>query len=166
MGVKWTTVKNRFPDVEAAVKGLDGRSVKVGVMGGEHAWLAGIHEYGCKIPVTPKMRVWLHAHGLHLKPTTQYITIPERSFLRGGFDAKNGEVLSSAERLMPLVIDGSMSPEDFLETVGVTLSTAIKEYARDLDSPPNHPFTQDRKGSGNPLVDTGTMIESIGYEVE
>ena len=55
MGVKWKTVKNEFPKMEQSIKSLSGKKVNVGVLGGEHAWLAGIHEYGCKIPVTPKM---------------------------------------------------------------------------------------------------------------
>ena len=86
MGVKWKTVKNEFPKMEQSIKSLSGKKVNVGVLGGEHAWLAGIHEYGCKIPVTPKMRAWFAYQGFPLKKSTTVITIPERSFLRAGFD--------------------------------------------------------------------------------
>ena len=44
--------------------------------------IAAVHEYGCTIRVTDKMRGYLHSQGLHLKKTTQFIRIPERSFLR------------------------------------------------------------------------------------
>lgn len=44
--------------------------------------IAAIHEYGCTIQVTPKMRGYLHSQGLHLKASTNFIRIPERSFLR------------------------------------------------------------------------------------
>ena len=37
-----------------------------------------IHEYGCVVKVTPKMRNYLHSIGIHLKPTTMTITIPPR----------------------------------------------------------------------------------------
>ena len=70
---------------ERAAAELNGRRVNVGVYG-EQAWLAGIHEYGCKIKVTDKMRAYLHSQGLHLKDSTEYITIPERAFLRNGYD--------------------------------------------------------------------------------
>lgn len=167
MGVKWTTKKNQFPKMETSIKQLDGKKVSVGVLGGgESAWLASIHEYGCKIPVTEKMRKYLGATGLHLKKTTKYIVIPERGFLRNGYDESKDEVLNSAEQTLGDVIGGTMSTDQFLEIVGLLLSTKIKDYARDLDSPPNHPYTVERKGSSNPLVSTGDMIGSITYKVE
>jgi hypothetical protein len=58
-----------------------------------------------------------------------------------------------------------MSADDMLDLCGQQLSTAIKKYARDLSSPPNRPYTIEQKGSSNPLVDTGAMIESITWEV-
>lgn len=165
MGVKWKTTKNKFPEMERAAAELNGRRVNVGVYG-EQAWLAGIHEYGCKIKVTDKMRAYLHSQGLHLKDSTEYITIPERAFLRNGYDLNRGKVAGGAENAMPAVLDGSMDTDSFLKMVGLILSSSIKDYATSLDSPPNHPFTSNQKGSSNPLVDTGDMINSITYEVE
>lgn len=165
MAVKWKTKKNKFPKMERAAAELNGRRINVGVYG-EQAWLAGIHEYGCKIKVTDKMRAYLHSQGLHLKDSTEYITIPERAFLRNGYDLNRGKVADDAENALPAVLDGSMDTDSFLKMVGLILSSDIKDYAISLDSPPNHPFTSDRKGSSNPLVDTGDMIDSITYEVE
>lgn len=165
MGVKWKITKNKFPEMERAAAELNGRRVNVGVYG-EQAWLAGIHEYGCKIKVTDKMRAYLHSQGLHLKDSTEYITIPERAFLRNGYDLNRGKVAGDAENAMPAVLDGSMDTDSFLKMVGLILSSSIKDYATSLDSPPNHPFTSNQKGSSNPLVDTGDMINSITYEVE
>lgn len=165
MGVKWKTNINKFPQMERAAAELNGRRVNVGVYG-EQAWLAGIHEYGCKIPVTDKMRAYLHTQGLHLKASTEFITIPERAFLRNGYDLNRDGAISSAESVLPTVLDGSMDSIRFLEMVGLILSSGIKDFATSLDSPPNHPFTTERKGSSNPLVDTGDMIGSIIYKVE
>ncbi|MDR1514919.1 MAG: hypothetical protein LBS45_04425 [Synergistaceae bacterium] len=50
--------------------------------GGDIVDIAWVHEFGASIEVTPKMRAYLHHEGLHLKPSTEYIHIPERSFLR------------------------------------------------------------------------------------
>ena len=165
MKVKWKTKKNLLPGMEAAVKSLNGRKVTVGVSGADNAYLAMIHEYGCKIQVTDKMRAYLNQHGLHLKASTSEITIPERSFLRTGYDQNRDQVLASARAALDAVMIGTMEPEKYLEMVGLLLSSAIKDYAVSLNTPPNHPYTVAQKGSSNPLVDTGDMIESITYEV-
>lgn len=166
MAVRYKTVKNKFPEMKTSIKKLDGAKVNVGVLEGEHAWLAAIHEYGCRIPVTPKMRAWFHYQGVHLKESTKEIIIPERAFLRGGFDENSEKVIASAEAAVAKVIDGSMSDEKLLEFIGLQLATAIKKYAVDLREPPNSSFTTKKKGSSNPLVDTGDMINGITFEVE
>lgn len=50
--------------------------------GGALANIAAVHEFGCTIKVTPKMRAYLHYQGIHLKASTQYITVPPRPYLR------------------------------------------------------------------------------------
>lgn len=167
MGVKWKTTKNNFPKMQAAVERLDGKKVSVGVLGGgEQSWLASIHEYGCKIEVTPKMRAYLASTGLYLKATTTHITIPERAFLRNGYDENKDDVIRKAEAILGDVIGGTMTPEQLFELVGLLLKSRIQDYARELDSPPNHPYTVQQKGSSNPLVDSGSMINAISYKVE
>ena len=167
MGVKWKTTKNEFPKMERAIKQINGKKVSVGVLGGgEQSWLASIHEYGCIIKVTPKMRAYLAATGLHLKATTTQITIPERAFLRNGFDKCKDDVIDKAEKLLGDVLGGTMSENQLFELVGLLLKSGIQDYARELDSPPNHPYTVERKGSSNPLIDSGDMIGAISYKVE
>lgn len=165
MGVKIKTKLNKFPEMQARINDLNGKKIKVGVTG-EHAWLAAIHEYGCKITITPKMRAWLRSNGLPVRASTTHITIPERSFLRGGFDNCHDEVSKKIGMLLPLVIDGKISEHTFIDTTGTLFRDRVKDYAVSLNTPPNHPFTVERKGSSNPLVSTGDMINSINYEVE
>lgn len=167
MAVRWKTKVNKFPEMQASVKTLDGMDINVGyIEGGELAWLASIHEYGCIIPVTPKMRVWLHANGLHLKKSTTQIVIPERSFLRAGFDEHNEEVLRQVDALIGDVVEGAMSAQEFGKVIGLLLKSKIQEFAIDLKSPALHPFTVSRGGGTNPLVGTGAMIGAIDYEVK
>jgi hypothetical protein len=49
--------------------------------------LAELHEReeGTRIKVTPKMRAYLHARGLHLKRTTTEIFIPGRPYIKPAF---------------------------------------------------------------------------------
>ena len=60
----------------------DEEHVYIGVKKGKSGDIAGVHEFGCTIEVTPKMRAFLHYNGVHLKNTTTYINIPPRPFLR------------------------------------------------------------------------------------
>ena len=162
MSVKWKTVKNEFPEVKSRIEGIGGKSVQVGA-NWANAWLASIQEYGCTIRVTPKMRAYLHRQGLHLKDSTKTIEIPERSFLRSGHDKYIDEVLKIIEKAIGQVISGKMSEQEFMDLVGEQMATHIKTYMRDLSSPPNHPFTKEQKGSSNPLIDTGQLVESITW---
>lgn len=166
MGAKTKTTINKLPEVAATLKTIGNRTIKVGAFEGENAWLAGIHEYGCTINVTPKMRIFLHRQGFHLSPNTKTIHIPERSFLRNGHDENADRILKQAERALKLVVGGKMSIDKWLDMYGQQFATAIKTYIRDLSSPENHPFTVEQKGSSNPLVDTGGLIESISFRKE
>lgn len=159
----YKTKKDNLTGMIKSLKLLDGQGVEVGVLKGEHAWLAAIHEYGCDITVTPKMRAYLHSRGLHLRKTTTSIHIPERSFLRTGYDQNRDAVLAKANMLLTEVVTGRMSARGCKTAVGMELASKIKDHALAIKNPPNHPFTTDQKGSSNPLVDTGDMIASITW---
>lgn len=165
MGVTWKTKVNKLPQIEKSLKGLEGKHVEIGAFNGEHAWLAGIHEYGLNIEVTPKMRAYLHGQGLHLKDTTQYIKIPERAFLRNGHDENAKRIMKQTERALSAVINGSMSVDEMLDLCGQQFATAIKDYMSKTE--PNHPFTIEQKGSSTPLTGkTGGLVESIDWRIE
>lgn len=166
MKVKYTTKHDGLTILQTQIEGMKGKSVKVGALVGDNAWLAGIHEYGCNIPVTPKMRAFLHSQGLHLKQSTKYIRIPERSFLRNGHDENVDRIMEQTGRAIGLVAIGKMSVDDMLDLYGQQMATAIKTYMRDLSDPANHPYTVQQKGSSNPLIDTGGLLESIVWEIE
>lgn len=166
MGVKHF-VKADHSEHYKELSGLNGRGVEVGVFNGEHAWLAHIHEFGCQIPVTEKMRAYLHWTGLHIKNSTRVIVIPERSFLRGGYDANKDEVAISSDMLLNAVASGALSADALLEAVGTTLEGKIKEYATNLSDPGLHQYTLEHRahGGSNPLNDTGDMIGGISHRL-
>lgn len=164
MGVKIKTKIDKIPEIEKSLKSVNRKQIKIGSLEGEHQWLAGIHEYGVNIPVTPKMRVFLHTQGLHLKDSTKFIVIPERSFLRTGHDENADRIMKQTERALSQVIAGKMSVDDMCDLCGQQFATAIKSYMR--ETAPNHPFTIERKGSSTPLADSGGLIESISWKVE
>ena len=49
--------------------------------------IAALHEReeGTRVPVTPKMRAYLHARGFHLKPETTELFIPGRPFMKPAY---------------------------------------------------------------------------------
>jgi hypothetical protein len=164
MGCKWTTKKNDFPKAILSAQGLNGRKVHIGALNGQNAWLAGIHEYGCIIQVTDKMRAWFASQGYPLKKSTKVIKIPERSFLRNGHDEYAEKVITQTERALGMVASGKMSEEQYIDLFGLQFATAIKTYMRDLSTPANSGMTKERKGSSNPLIDTGGLLGSITYK--
>ena len=167
MGVKHTIKKNLIPKMVQQAQALDGRKVQVGVLDGDHAWLAGIHEFGCVISVTEKMRAFLHANGIHLKKDTTQIVIPERSFLRTGFDSCHEEVVGTVEKALSGYLVSGQHVEILLKQCGKQLASQIKAYARDLKEPAKSDASKvlGTKNS-NPLIETGEMINGITYRIE
>ena len=163
MPTKYKTVTDNTTKLIASLQSLSGKRVEIGALQGDNKWLAAIHEYGCNIPVTPKMRAFLHSQGLHLRAETTVIKIPERSFLRAGYDENADRIMKQTERALSLVLAGKMTVDQMLDLCGQQFATAIKTYMRNLRTPANHPYTVEQKGSSNPLIDTGGLLESITW---
>ena len=97
---------------------------------------------------------------------TERVKIPERSFLRAGFDKNIDNVNKTIDKLMNSLINGNLTEDEFCDIVGRTMASKIKTYARDLNTPANASVTSGVKGSNNPLVDTGQMIRDITWKVK
>ena len=97
---------------------------------------------------------------------TKSVKIPERAFLRNGHDENIDKVMKYSDNLIKQVTSGKMTAEKCLDLLGQTLATKIKTYARDLDNPSNSWATKEAKGTDNPLVDTGKMINSIDWRIK
>lgn len=161
------TTRDYIPKIRESFKELGSKAIEVGAFGGEQAWLAHIHEYGCIIQVTPKMRAYLKATGLALKPSTTTITIPERAFLRNGYDKGKNEALSAYMDFISALITGNIDADTILESLGTNLEGKIKEYATNQVEPLLHPYTIEHRqhGGSNPLNDTGSMIGAISHRI-
>ena len=128
--------------------------------------IANVHEYGCNIPVTDKMRgFFAYNFDVHLKKDTKVIKIPERSFVRAGFDKCN-EKFADYEDILMSVVDGDISAKTFYEIIGQGGADMIRDFLiNEVKSPANSGLTIRNKGSSNPLVDNGRLANSIDYEV-
>jgi|TARA_A100001391_G_scaffold72663_1_gene46508 hypothetical protein len=87
--------------------------------------------------------------------------VPARPFLDLGVAKGNQEYLHTIQK----GIKDGLTSKQIVERVGLLAVGNVKEYITDLRSPPNAPSTIKRKGSSNPLIDTGAMRASIKHIV-
>lgn len=171
---------NNVPDLLKRIERLSNKAMQIGIFqdgdGGKvHdedgesdatiLQIANVHEFGLKITVTDKMRNYLHYIGIHLKPDTKDINIPERSFIRKAFDEQQSNMGAVIDKLFTKYIDGQIDYDVCMDSIGEYLVGLVKLTIKNMDSPPNAQITIDRKGSSGVLVDTGKLIDSITYKV-
>lgn len=90
-------------------------------------------------------------------------TIPERPFFRGALRRMGDGVLESAASA---VADARLNlTRRGVGKVGEVARSVLQESVVELRDPPNAPSTVARKGSTNPLVDTGQLVGSVTYRV-
>ena len=89
------------------------------------------------------------------------IKIPARPWLKPGVDAGNLEYVNIIEK-------GAASGEPIdmtLNRVGVVAVSEVQKYMTELRTPPNAPSTIKKKGSSNPLIDSGALRQSVTYKI-
>ncbi|WP_368648977.1 hypothetical protein ABRY95_13820 [Castellaniella ginsengisoli] len=85
------------------------------------------------------------------------IKIPARPWLDTGAAA-------GAQEYVDTIRDGieeGLDSKRIMARVGLEAEGAIKDYITNLDTPPNAASTIRKKGSSNPLIDTGNMRDSV-----
>ncbi len=89
------------------------------------------------------------------------IKIPPRPWLTPGVESGNDEYLKiitdAAEKQEPL--------SRALKRVGVVAEAKVKVYMTQLKSPPNALSTVKKKGSSNPLIDSGQLRASVTSKI-
>jgi len=181
----------RIKDIDKGMKATMRRifdkaeHVDIGLQSDEEETLlkiAAAHEFGAEIDHpggTPygyktekdaqagRVRFLKRGEGYMVLGETQphVITIPERSFIRSTVDENEEKYFKSAQSIMGKIIDGQLDKFQALSLLGQLVEGDIKSQIINLDSPPNSAATIRKKGSDNPLVDTGLMGGSIRYAV-
>lgn len=100
------------------------------------------------------------------KTSAHTITIPARPYIRSTIDSNEELFMSHAETLSNDIIEGKMTKYDALQMMGQLIEGEIKRTIINLRAPQNAKSTIAKKGSANPLVDTGLLGGSIRYEVQ
>ncbi len=168
MGVKVKEEFNYIPKIRKALEFLGSHHLEIGIFGEDDSkilMIARVQEYGVEIKVTEAMRNYLHAAGLHLRGETDKITIPERSFMRAGFDVKRKDFQKKGEEIVYKVIGLKLTSQAGLDILGNYIVGQLQDYLTKIRNPANHPFTINQKGSSNPLINEGRLRQAITYKI-
>ena len=92
--------------------------------------------------------------------------IPPRPFIKGWVANNQKQIASTIQRLYGEVASGNITADEALKRLGVFAKSGIQSYIRRGDFVPNAPSTIRKKGSSQPLIDSGTMRNAVNYEVE
>jgi len=143
--------QNRIPQLVRQLNSFNNLKIRIGIMapGGDKIYMiARVHEYGIDIPVTDKMRGWFLSQGMPLRKDTDRIRIPERSYLRTGYDKNESAFERKAQELINQVLQGTMSAYDAREKLGNYIVEKIQDNVVEVD-----------------LIDTEKLKDSIGFRV-
>jgi len=143
------TDTNNISRLKDVLKELKNYSVEIGIFGSdEYVMVASVHEFGATI-----------------RRGGGSITIPERSFLRTTFDEKNEEWVNFFKSQLKQVLGLQMDVQTLFNRLGARMVGDVQKKITDLDAPPNAPSTIIKKGSSNPLIDTGGLRMRVTYRV-
>jgi hypothetical protein len=99
--------------------------------------------------------------------------IPERPFLTNAVRDNRNKYAAFMKKAAKDILDAALSGSSpaaakrrSLRQLGTMAQGDIQSEITSLRSPPNSPVTIARKGSSNPLIDTGRMRQSVTYKVE
>ncbi len=94
--------------------------------------------------------------------------IPARPFIAVAVDQNKEKIFNLKKKLLSQIIIGQMTIQKGLGFLGQFLTGEIKKVISGgffKETIPNKPSTIKQKGSSKPLIDHGTMKNSITYEV-
>lgn len=91
--------------------------------------------------------------------------IPSRPFIRSWVDGGGDKIGKAMDAAYKGVLSGKKSAEDAMKLIGEFGQSGIRGNIRDGSFAPNAPATVKHKGSSHPLIDMGTLRNSIRYQV-
>lgn len=145
--VKSYIVDKKWMDFQREAVKFRNAFTKVGLFSGPHSsgedvvTIAVVHEFG-----SPKNN------------------IPERSFIRAWTDQNRRKIWNKIEELYDKVLEGKYTARKAIKKLGEWGAGEIKDFMTDLRTPSNAPSTIARKGSSNPLIDSGEMRRAVDHK--
>jgi hypothetical protein len=149
MGVK--VVDKGFDEYRNAFKTLQSKSIKVGLFAavGDKVLTKGI----------------VNEFGTTQAGKNKNITIPERSFIRSTYNKQYKKVHKRFDQIVKSFSNRSYNVVSKMKLIGMEQAAETQKTITDLRTPPNATSTIAKKGSSNPLIDTGELRSKISSEV-
>lgn len=95
----------------------------------------------------------------------KYGRIPARPFMTFAKEIFERTFPKVMRMYMPSYLDGTISLDGLLTEIGDRAKASVQEAILNGDYAPLSPKTIARKGSSVPLVDTGTMLRTVTFEI-
>lgn len=87
--------------------------------------------------------------------------IPARPWLIPGVESATRDIADAIAE----AVEAGATLDDTMNQIGAFAAGATQQYITDLKQPPNAAYTIAKKGSSNPLIDTGSMRASVTWKV-
>lgn len=91
------------------------------------------------------------------------VHIPARPFLRTGLNDNLPRYRGLFKTVIKNVLLKRISTDQAVFVIGSTAVADVQAKITAINSPPNAQLTIDRKGSSNPLIDTGALRQHINW---
>lgn len=143
---------NGFNKYKKAIEELNSKVVKVGLFAavGDKVLTRGI----------------VNEFGTTQAGRNRNITIPERSFIRHTYNKQYKAVGKRFGQIFKAITNKNYSVVPKLDLIGKEQVAETQKTMTDLRSPKNATSTINKKGSSNPLIDTGELRSKINSEVK
>lgn len=170
-GHKYKHFLKQLSDMRLGVKAGIPKGATNPETGDSIPYYAAINEFGMTIPVTPKMRAWMHYQGIHLKKSTSVIKIPARPFLRDSGEQNLTKWVATIHRGVKGHADSPNEWRKAMNGVGEVMKLDIIDTIQNGSFAANAPMTvrmKEAKGKtepDHPLIDTGYMQQVVAFEV-
>jgi hypothetical protein len=169
-------------EIRKNIAALASMAVKAGIVESEGTKKRKKEGESTETPTIAQYAAW-NEYGV--KGKKKMWRIPPRPFIRGWTDNKTENIKATQKRVAGKVIDGKWDADDAIMRLGEYAQDGIKTYIRTGTFTENHDITINGlrkkdgsyvlgkdglplikgKGSDKPLIDTGTMRNSVRYEV-
>lgn len=90
---------------------------------------------------------------------------PARPFMKQSFENHGDELQKACDRVNQTLSAGGTA-ETALKQLGVYAKGLVQQEIVDGGFAPNSPSTIKKKGSAHPLIDSGTMRQSVNYVIK
>lgn len=138
-----------------ALQKLDGKEIAVGILGDSAAYQYPDAEAGFTLVDIAIVNEFGSDDG----------HIPERPAHRNCFEKSKAGLRKRLAGSLRLIGEGKVDPIQQLNKLGLWYVGELRQEIIDFDDPANAPYTIEKKGADNPLIDTGRMVNSIQHVV-